>query len=101
MRFMIRNTDTKYQALVSRLEELRREARELAVHVATEFGTISGVIQIADGDEEIKALADGRVVFRGYDDGGFSEVADEQLSLTRLGALLDSSATNLGLWHNG
>jgi hypothetical protein len=98
---MIRNTNPKYQEVVQRLEKLRQDAKELAIHIATSHGRIgASLLTPRDGSETIEALPDGTILFSPNEEEDTAPIAEPDLNLQRLGAMLDNSATNLGLWRS-
>lgn len=95
---MVKNTDPKYTNIINKLEKLRADAIAIAVEIDAEFGPIGGWRQVMDGEEAVQTQ-NGEILLREYESESFYPIAIQSTNLTRLGMLLDNSATNLGLWE--
>lgn len=79
----------------ARLLALRAVALELAKDISLE-GPIGGSLQVADGGESYQ-FNKGEFSGENYDR---EQLLEDDLGLCRLGAILDNTAINLGIWRN-
>jgi len=96
---MIRHQNPDYQETMLKLEALRNSAKEILLEIDRKFGPVGGQRQVMDGGEEVKT-SNGNILIQDYESDEFRTIEDDELSLQRIGMVLDNTACNLGLWRN-
>ena len=83
-----------HKDIQEKLLTLRQTAKDLTLEIS-KIGPVGGRLQLGDSLIELSAV-DGKI--EQEVDEEKREIQEEEMSLKKLGSILDNTATNLGLW---